>query len=48
MSRGTPIPRDAGNDYSSEQASVRRAFVKEQTGASLEMVGRYAIDPQSP
>jgi hydroxymethylglutaryl-CoA reductase (NADPH) len=46
MSRGTPIPRSKTNDYSAEQAGVRRDFVKAQTGASLDMVGQYAIDPE--
>jgi hypothetical protein len=47
MSRGASIPRNAENDYSSEQASARRDFVKEQTGASLDMVGNYTFDPEA-
>lgn len=39
------IPRDGENDYSTEQAQRRRDFIREQTGASLETVGRYTIDP---
>ena len=46
MSRGAPIPRNKENDYSSEQASVRRDFIKAQTGAALDTVGKYAIDPE--
>lgn len=44
MSRGAPIPRDPANDYTDAQAKVRRDFVNAQTGASLDMVGKYAID----
>jgi hydroxymethylglutaryl-CoA reductase (NADPH) len=39
------IPRDRTNDYTDEIAGQRRAFVREQTGASLEHVGRYSFDP---
>jgi len=46
MSRAEPIPRSKENDYSREQATRRREFVSAQTGASLETVGRYAIDPE--
>ncbi|MDL5594356.1 hydroxymethylglutaryl-CoA reductase [Bacillus subtilis] len=45
MSRGAPIPRNPENDYTREQASLRRDFIKEQTGAALDTVGQYAIDP---
>ena len=46
MSRADPIPRDRENDYSAEQAQRRRDFVAEKTGASLDTVARYAIDPE--
>jgi len=39
------IPRDRTNDYTDEIAGQRRAFAREQTGASLEHVGRYSFDP---
>lgn len=45
MSRGAPIPRNPENDYTREQATLRRDFIKEQTGAALDTVGQYAIDP---
>jgi hydroxymethylglutaryl-CoA reductase (NADPH) len=38
------IPRDT-NDYTTEQAERRRAFVEEHSGARLEHVGRYSFDP---
>lgn len=41
------IPRDADNDYSREAAARRRAFIEEQTGASLEHTGSFSIDPSS-
>jgi hydroxymethylglutaryl-CoA reductase (NADPH) len=46
MPKADPIPRDRDNDYSPEQAAKRRAFVSEKTGASLDMVARFAIDPE--
>jgi hydroxymethylglutaryl-CoA reductase (NADPH) len=46
MSRADPIPRDKQNDYSTEQAARRRAFVTAQTGASLDTVASYSIDPE--
>jgi hydroxymethylglutaryl-CoA reductase (NADPH) len=40
------IPRRAGtDDYAREAADERLAFVREQTGASLEHVARYSFDP---
>lgn len=38
------IPRSS-DDYTTEAAAVRRAFVAEQTGATLEHVGHYSVDP---
>ena len=36
-----PVPRDPENDYTREQAQIRRDF----TGADLEHVGSYSFDP---
>jgi hydroxymethylglutaryl-CoA reductase (NADPH) len=46
MSRAEPIPRDRENDYSTEQAARRREFVEQKTGARLDTVGRFSIDPE--
>ncbi|OJH38170.1 hydroxymethylglutaryl-CoA reductase [Cystobacter ferrugineus] len=40
-----PIPRDRDNDYTESAAAMRRAFIQERTGASLEHVGRYSLEP---
>ena len=45
MSKSDRIPRDKENDYSRELASQRASFVSEMTGASLETVSSYTIDP---
>ena len=39
------VPRDAENDYTHAMAARRRKFLREQTGASLEHVGRFSFDP---
>jgi hydroxymethylglutaryl-CoA reductase (NADPH) len=39
------IPRDRDNDYTSEAAAARRAFLSEQTGVSLEHVSHHSFDP---
>jgi hydroxymethylglutaryl-CoA reductase (NADPH) len=39
------IPRSRTDDYSDDQAQVRRRFVAERTGAELHHVGRGSIDP---
>ena len=39
------MPRDPEHDYTEEQAARRRSFVTEQTGATLEHVGHYSVDP---
>jgi hydroxymethylglutaryl-CoA reductase (NADPH) len=39
------IPRNPENDYSRDIAERRRAFVREQTGASLHHVGSYSFEP---
>lgn len=38
------IPRST-DDYTHEAAAARRAFVQEQTGASLDHVGSFSLDP---
>lgn len=40
------IPRDRRNDYSREQAAERAAFATEKSGASLDAVSSYTIDPE--
>jgi hydroxymethylglutaryl-CoA reductase (NADPH) len=39
------IPRDKDDDYRESVADARRRFVTERTGANLDHVGRYSIDP---
>ena len=46
MTRAEPIPRDKDNNYSAEQATRRRTFITEKTGAQLDTIARYAIDPE--
>ena len=46
MSRAEPIPRSKENDYSPEQATRRREFVAAKTGASLNTIASYTIDPE--
>src|SRR5271165_7273452 len=45
MTQRRAIPRDAGNDYTHESAARRRAFLREETGADLPHVAKYAFDP---
>jgi hydroxymethylglutaryl-CoA reductase (NADPH) len=45
MSRSDAIPRSRENDYSQEQATLRRAFIREKTGAGMETVCACSIDP---
>jgi hydroxymethylglutaryl-CoA reductase (NADPH) len=45
MGKSDRIPRDKDNDYTREQASQRLTFIKEMTGASLDTVASYTIDP---
>ncbi len=40
------IPRHKTEDYSDEWAANRREFIKAKTGATLEHVGKYSIDPK--
>jgi hydroxymethylglutaryl-CoA reductase (NADPH) len=39
------IPRDDEDNYSEDAIQARHEFVKEETGAELEHVGQYSIDP---
>lgn len=39
------LPRDAANDYTKDMARARREVVDAETGAKLDHVGRYSIDP---
>lgn len=39
------VPRDPDDDYTREAAAMRRAFAQEHTGADLEHVGSYSVDP---
>lgn len=42
-----PIPRIKHQDYSEEAAALRRAFVQEQTGESLQHTAHYSVEPES-
>ena len=39
------IPRSKTDDHTHDQSSIRRDFVKEQTGAELNHVGKFSFDP---
>ena len=39
------IPRNGENDYSDEIIKIRQDFLKEHTGASLDHITRYTINP---
>ena len=45
MSKTDRIPRDRDNDYSREMASQRAAFATAMTGAKLDTISSYTIDP---
>jgi hydroxymethylglutaryl-CoA reductase (NADPH) len=38
------VPRDKENDYTAEIAQTRRDFVRQQTGAELNHIGKYSFD----
>jgi hydroxymethylglutaryl-CoA reductase (NADPH) len=40
-----PIPRDKNDDYSREAAALRRTFVEDRTGVTLEHVAQYSFNP---
>jgi hydroxymethylglutaryl-CoA reductase (NADPH) len=42
-----PVPRDPANDYTRDAAKLRQDFVAQQTGASLDHVSSYTLDPGS-
>lgn len=46
MSRAESIPRSKDNNYSADEAKRRRTFITEKTGASLESIASYSIDPE--
>jgi hydroxymethylglutaryl-CoA reductase (NADPH) len=39
------IPRDKNNDYTLEAAATRRRFAENKTGAKLDHVGAFSVDP---
>jgi hydroxymethylglutaryl-CoA reductase (NADPH) len=39
------VPRDRENDYSPDAAKMRREFVRDKTGAQLDHVGSFSLDP---
>ena len=39
------VPRDPVNDSTEAMAATRRAFLAERTGAALQHVGTYSVDP---
>ena len=41
------VPRDRADDYTREQAERRRTFATEQTGAALDNVGHYSVEPST-
>jgi hydroxymethylglutaryl-CoA reductase (NADPH) len=43
----TRIPRERGNDYTSGAARMRARFVSEQTGAPLDHVSHFSLDPET-
>src|SRR5512132_1478875 len=40
-----PVPRDPANDYTRDAAKLRQDFVAQRTGASLDHVSSYTLDP---
>jgi hydroxymethylglutaryl-CoA reductase (NADPH) len=40
-----PVPRDKEDDYTRDAAGLRQTFLQEKTGAQLEHVSSYSIDP---
>src|ERR1041385_9166606 len=40
-----PVPRDREDDYTREAAGQRRLFAEERSGAPLEHVSSYSLDP---
>jgi hydroxymethylglutaryl-CoA reductase (NADPH) len=46
MDDRAPVPRDNENDYTRAAAEMRREFLREHTGATLEHVAQYSFDPE--
>jgi len=46
--RRTPgtLPRDAEDDYGEDVIRARQAFIREKTGANLDHITRFSIDPR--
>ena len=40
------VPHDSDNDYTRDAATVRREFLRDQTGVDLEHVSSYSFDPE--
>ncbi len=40
------LPRNAADDYGGDVIRARQAFIREQTGAALDHITRYSIDPR--
>ena len=40
-----PVPRDARRDYTEDMATARRSFLAGETGACLDHLGSYSVDP---
>jgi hydroxymethylglutaryl-CoA reductase (NADPH) len=45
MDHRAPVPRNPDNDYTREAAEMRREFLRERTGATLEHVSSFSFDP---
>jgi hydroxymethylglutaryl-CoA reductase (NADPH) len=41
----TPVPRDREDDYTRDAARLRQKFLEQQTGATLDHVAQYSLDP---
>lgn len=46
MTRADPIPRSREDNYSLEEIAKRREFLTAKTGASMDCVSSFTIDPQ--
>ena len=40
-------PRNKEDDYTADMAGLRREFLHEQTGVSLDHVGHFSVDPST-
>lgn len=41
------IPRDRDDDYAAQAIAARREYAEEQTGARLEHLSSYSLDPRT-